>query len=215
MAENELTQGSVPIDDRRSVGRMARSQTLGRDKIVALKANACVALACVMLVAISSNGFGGSGGSDTAGKVWAAYAQAQRQWQQELADFLSNHRPDLKKLILVSRDLQLALIERRSLEFHYLLATHPERIVRDQDISRFSNFHWTDEDSNTLKRSNPEYAAAAKRIEVLRQHNDGNPQWPALRAANQSLAKETDYQKIYGRFDQRVKAAEKLLKVSR
>ena len=76
-----------------------------RNEISALKARIWAALACAMLVALSSNGFGESATStDVALKARAAYTQAQRQFQQELADFLATRRPDLKHLILVSRD---------------------------------------------------------------------------------------------------------------
>jgi hypothetical protein len=169
-----------------------------------------------MLLAIPSNGFGGLGtAGDAAEKAWTAYTQAQRQWQQELADLLSSRRPDLKEIILVNRDFQFALIERRSLEFRYLLAMHPERNVGDQGISRFANYDWTDKDASALRRSNPAYEAATKHVEALRQRGDEHPQRPALREAYQALAKEADYQEMYGRFELRVKAAEKLLTESR
>jgi hypothetical protein len=189
---------------------------LMHDELAILKARTCVSFACTLLVALSANGFSGSGSStEVARKAWTAYTQAQRQFQQELADFFVSRRPDLKDLVLVSRDLQLSLIERRSLEFRYLIATHPERIVRDQGISKFSNYDWTDEDAKVLGRSNPDYEAARRRVGALRERSDGHPQWPALRAANQVLAKDADYQKIFGRFEQRVEAVDKLLEGSR
>jgi hypothetical protein len=182
----------------------------------AVKIWSVLAFICSMLAGMPTHGFVGSGGSNGAAeKAWAAYAQAQHQWQEELADFLSSRRPDLKDLIVISRDLQSALIERRSLEFRYLLATHPERILRNQGIAQFSNFQLTDEDLDALSRSSPDYAAALKRIKALRQRSDGHPQWPALRAANQSLVNENGYQTIYRQFERRVQTAGKLLEGSR
>ena len=172
----------------------------------------CVAMVGALLVAMPSDGFGKLGRpGDAAQKAWAAYTEAQRQCQQELGDFLSSRRPDLKEIILASRDLQLALIERRSLEFNSLLVNHPERVVRDQGISRFSNFDWTDEDAKVLRRSNPDYEAAVRRVEVLRQRSEAHPLGAALRAAHQALAKDAGYQKIYERFEQKSEAAGKLL----
>lgn len=172
----------------------------------------CVAMVGALLVAMPSDGFGKLGRpGGAAQKAWAAYTEAQRQCQQELGDFLSSRRPDLKEIILASRDLQLALIERRSLEFNSLLVNHPERVVRDQGISRFSNFDWTDEDAKVLRRSNPDYEAAVRRVEVLRQRSEGHPLGAALRAAHQALAKDAGYQKIYERFEQKSEAAGKLL----
>jgi hypothetical protein len=106
-----------------------------------------ITFACSALLGIALVGLSASRASDNpAEKAWTAYAQAQRQWQQELAGFLSTQRTDLKEVIAASRDLQLALIDRRSFEFHYLLTTHPERIVTNQGISQFANFPWTDQD---------------------------------------------------------------------
>ena len=180
--------------------------------IVALKANACAVFAGGMLLGMLSSGFCQSASSDAAaGKAWTAYTGAQREWQRDLADFQSSRRLGLKDLILLSRDLQLALIELRTLEFHYLLKTHPERIVRNEGISRFSNFDWENPDRDALRRSNADYALVEKRVQTLRQRSDGNPQWPALRAAHRSLEKTAAWQQIYGRFRQQVKEAEKIL----
>lgn len=178
-----------------------------------LRGKTSVAFAIVTLLALCSTSFGGPRFSPgNAQKAWAAYVQAQRQFQEELADLLVTRRPDLKELILVSRDSQVALIDRRSLEFGYLLANHPERIISDQGISRFTNYDWTDDDANTLKRANPEYEAAIKRIQTLQKRSDEDPQWPALRAANRALAKDPDYQKLYERLNQRLEAVENWLK---
>jgi hypothetical protein len=175
-----------------------------------------VTFACSALVGIALVGLSASRASDNpADKAWTAYVQAQRQWQQELADFLSTQRTDLKEVIAANRDLQLALIDRRSFEFHYLVATHPERIVTNQGISQFANFPWTDQDTIALSGSNPDYAATVKRVELLRQRSDSNPLWSALREANRSLANQPEYQKIYARFEQRLKTAEKILQDTR
>jgi hypothetical protein len=126
-----------------------------------VSAMAIFTLACAVLLGIPSTGFVAPRAlEDSAGKAWTAYVQAQRQLQVEVADFLSSQRPDLKEVIVVSRDLQLGLIDRRSLEFRYLLAKHPEHIIRNQGISQFANFHWTDQDAITLRKSNPDYVAA-------------------------------------------------------
>jgi hypothetical protein len=119
---------------------------------------------CSALIGIALVGLNVSRASD---KAWTAYAQSQRQWQSELGGFLSSQRPDLKEVIAASRDSQLAPIDRRSFEFHSLLVTHPERIITNLGISQFANFHWTGQDGIALSRSNPDYAAAVKRVELL------------------------------------------------
>jgi hypothetical protein len=177
-----------------------------------VSAMAIFTLACAVLLGIPSTGFVAPRAlEDSAGKAWTAYVQAQRQLQVEVADFLSSQRPDLKEVIVVSRDLQLGLIDRRSLEFRYLLETpraHHQKpghfAVRKFPLDRPGRHH--------AAKVEPRLRRGSKRVEVLRQRNDSNPQLPALREANQSLAKQPDYQKIYARFDQRVNAAEKLLR---
>jgi hypothetical protein len=218
IVRNDEVAGSTPVSSTKSIAqnigtlmeaRMHRRRT-------PVHAIISVTFACSALLGIALVGLSASRASDNpADKAWTAYAQAQRQWQQELADFLSTQRRDLKEVIAASRDLQLALIDRRSFEFHYLLATHPERIVTNQGISQFANFPWTDQDTIALSRSNPDYAATVKRVELLRQRSDSNPLWSALREANRSLANQPEYQKIYARFEQGLKTAEKILQDTR
>ena len=176
----------------------------------ALHANACVLALLGLLLGLPKNTWGQSA-SEHRLKAWNVYTEAQRYWQQELAEFLTRHQPDLKDLIALNRDLQLAMIEKRSLEFQYLLKAHPERIVTDHDMSRFANFDWDDHDAEALREVNPEFAHVEERIKDLREHNDGHPQWPALRAAHQSLAKDPGYQVVHRRFQEQITQAEKIL----
>jgi len=170
-------------------------------------------VAGTVLILFSAAGFDGSGVSSVkAKKAWAAYTQAERQYQEESADFLAARQTDLKELIFLNRNLQLALIERRSLEFQYLLVEHPERIVTNRRISRFANYDWTDEDAQALRRTNPAYVAAIDHLKDLKERSDRDSRWPALRAASQALAKEPDYQDIDHRFKQRTETAGRLLK---
>lgn len=165
-----------------------------------------------MLIGLCVNFFASSTNElNSLENAWKAYARTQRQFQQELADFFGSRRPDLKDLIQTNRDLQLALIDRRSLEFRYLLSTHPERIVKDQGISRFANFGWTEEDSIALQRANQEYEAVVKRVEELRKRSQSDSQWLALRAAQKALANDAELKKIYQRFEGHEQAVQKLL----
>lgn len=178
------------------------------------KSIGCATFACVMLAGLSECVPARSSDTDPLEKVWTAYTEAQRQLQSELADFLITRRPDLRESALLNRDLQLALIDRRSLEFRYLLSHHPEAIVKNQGISKFVNFSWTEENQNALLRMNPEYQAVRKRVEELRKRNDAASQSSALREAQQALANDAELKEIYNRFDQREQAAQKLLKTT-
>jgi hypothetical protein len=172
--------------------------------------------AFMLLLAIGFQRAGyAAGANDSLEKAWTAHAQAQCQLQQELAKFFISRRPDLKERFELNRDLQLALIDRRSMEFRYLLATHPEKIVRDQGISRLANYEWTDEDQNALRRSSPEYEAARKRVEELRKRSEETSQGHTLRDAQQALAKDPELLSIYQRFEEREQAAQKMLEAGR
>jgi len=180
--------------------------------IAAILAGHRIVLACTMFVCLNLSAFGNATNTvDSPEKAWTAYTQAQRQFQQELADFFTSRCPELKDLIHENRDLQLALIDRRSLEFRYLLSTHPERIVKNEGISRFTNYGWNEEDQNTLRRSSQEYEAALKRVAELRKRSDEDLRWPIFRAAQKALEHDPEFQRIYERQDERTKAAEKLL----
>jgi len=171
-----------------------------------------IVLACMMLFGLGVSVLGRpTHTSDSLEKVWTAYTQAQRQFHQELADFFTNQRPDLKDIIQLNRDLQLALIDRRSLEFRYLLSAHPERIVKDHGISRFANFNWTEADQNVLRHSSAEYEAALKLVEELRKRIGEASEGPFPPAAQQALAEDAEFQKIYERFEAREQAVQRLL----
>jgi hypothetical protein len=163
----------------------------------------------VLLVAIAKSGFTQS--TPEATKAWTLYSDAQRAWQQSLAEFLSRRRPDLKAIIALSRDLQLAMIDRRSIEFRYLLDAHPNRIIKNKGISTFANFDWDSQDETALRRLKTEFVRAGQLVQDLQQRNNNHPQWPLLREAHQSLAKETEYGDLYQRFQQEVKNAEEVL----
>lgn len=181
-----------------------------RRVIASLHTNACVLAMLGLLLGMPMSTWGQTTHEHLL-KARNVYTGAQRHWQQELAQFLTRHQPDLQDLIALNRDLQLAMIERRSLEFQYLLKVHPERIVTDQGIARFANFDWSDQDAEELRRVNPAFAQIEERIKDLRQRNDSHPNWPALREAYQSLAKDPEYQVIYKRFQEQVAQAEKIL----
>jgi hypothetical protein len=173
----------------------------------------CATLVCLMFAGLGECVSASSADTDDSSeKVWEAHTEAQRQLQRQLADFLITRRPDLKESVLLNRDLQLALIDRRSLEFRYLLAQHPEQIVKSQGISKFVNFTWTEANTDALLRTSPQYEPLRKRVEQLR--NDAAPQGSALREAQQALANDAELQQIYNRFEQQEQAAQKLLKIN-
>lgn len=198
---------------RLSAARGFSSTKTASYRSVPAKAGMVILLLCWMLLAASllAGPRPVSSCNRAVNDAWALYIQAQQQLQHDLGDFLSSRRPDLKEIVLLNRDLQLTLVELRALKFAYLCREHPERIIKDQGVSRFSNFEWTDEDDSHLRSANPRYKEVAERAKALRQKNDSHPQWPALRGATQQLAKDADYLSIYERFEKRLEAVQRLL----
>jgi len=141
-------------------------------------------------------------------------AAAQKRFQQDMYDMMASRWHHLEGLTAMQRDLQLALIEAQTLRFYFLLQHHPEKIVRDQGISDFLNFDWSDEDDEHLRDDNSEYGELQKRIHKLRGRSDGHAQWPEAREKALSLQAEADFQQAMERLKQAFEEVEELLDAS-
>jgi hypothetical protein len=138
-------------------------------------------------------------------------AAAQQRFQQDMYDMLASRWGHLEGLAAAQRDLQLAYIEAQSLRFYFLLQHDPAKIVRDQGISPFLNFDWTDENNDQLRADSPEYMELEKRIKKLRGRSDGHAQWPEAREKALSLQSEPDFQDAMERLKEAFEEVEELL----
>ena len=104
----------------------------------------------------------------------------------------------------------------RTARFEYLLANDPSRIVLTKGLSRFTNFAWSDEDTQTLRQVDPGYAALEAKIAALRKPNDDQPDWPSFREYfRNTVVKSEEYEALLSEFTEKQKTVEALLDVSK
>ena len=121
-------------------------------------------------------------------------------------------RPDFEAVATAQRDLQVAYLDRRTSQFEYLLADDPSRIVLTKGLSRFTNYTWSDEDTQTLRVADPGYAALEAKVAALRKRNDDQRDWPSFREYfRNTLVKSQEYQALLSEFMEKQKAVEALL----
>ena len=72
--------------------------------------------------------------------LWENKINSQIEFQNKLADLLLREIPKAAEIILIQRDLQITMIEMRSEQYYFLREYIPSRIIRDQGLSRWSNF---------------------------------------------------------------------------
>ena len=128
--------------------------------------------------------------------LWEKRAQAQIEFQRQLADLLLTHAPEYKPLIITSRELQIAMIKARQRRYYFLLANKPDQVIRDQGQSRWVNFEWTEEQEEQLLESDQGYAALRATEDALKERNQDHPHWPPLRAVFTQVVKTEEYQRI-------------------
>lgn len=143
--------------------------------------------------------------------AWERLVAAKKQFQRDFCAIMADQYPEMKILIELSRDLQLAYIDAHSERFYHLLQNHPDRIVRTKGLSAFTNFRWEDSDEHRLLESNPEYRRYTEQVKKLRETNDGHPLWPEARKRFASLRQSQAYSKLQQEFEKARAEVEQLL----
>jgi hypothetical protein len=113
-------------------------------------------------------------------ETMASYLAAQRHWQDNLAELIIKERQEFSVIAAAQRDHQHALIELKRARFDYLLKHHPERLNKGE-LGRFSNFTWTESDSQAAKAVDPAYLVREQDVTRTRSINDGQPNWDDFR----------------------------------
>jgi hypothetical protein len=173
-------------------------------------------IGCLMLVSIVVASWGGAASgdrfTDNAKKARAEYTVAQEKWQRSLAELVIRTHPEFTTVASAQRDLQLAYIELRTARFEYLLEHDPSRIVLTDGLSKFTNFEWSDSDTEVLIEADPSYAALERKVSVLRKENDEQPDWPEFRKYfRNTLLQSNEYQGLLKEFMSRMEEVEALL----
>ena len=173
-------------------------------------------IGCLMLASIVVMPWGeaasGDRFTDIAKKARAEYRVAQEEWQRGLAELVIRTYPEFAAVASAQRDLQLTYIETRTARFEYLLEHDPSRIVLTDGLSKFTNFEWSDHDTEALIEADPSYAALERKVSALRKKNDEQPDWPEFRKYfRNTLSKSNEYQDLLKEFVSRTKEIEALL----
>lgn len=136
--------------------------------------------------------------------VWKDYVVAEKRLQFDVSRLLTEKWPELAEVANLQRDQTFADLALRNLAFEYLLEQDPSRIVIDGDLSAFTEFEWSEEDSDSLRARNPYFARleqwAASNARRLAEH-------PDLALAGErlySLQRDEYYLKMIERFQSRL-----------
>lgn len=132
--------------------------------------------------------------------LWENKINSQIEFQNKLANLLLRELPEAEEIILIQRVLQITLIEMRSEEYYFLREHMPSRIIRNQGISRWSNFEFTDEDREKILKLNENYRKLKSKKELFEKKNQGHPMWPLTRDKFPKIRETPEYQKIYKRL---------------
>jgi len=132
--------------------------------------------------------------------AWDRYISSQKQVQVKTHHYMKLEAPKLTELFDKSLDLQLSLIDQKSVRFNFLLAHHPEEIERRQGFESFVNFPWTDEDEQVLEQANGEYRSLKEKIAKLTQTVESDPDFPQLKSQLLSLESNVKYREVISRF---------------
>jgi hypothetical protein len=143
--------------------------------------------------------------------AWETYVTAQKKFQNAIHHHLKLMFPELRELLEESQELQLALVDEKSMRFYHLLSETPERIVRDEGFSAFVNFAWDEEDDTRLLAEDKEYAALRRRIEKLRGEVLGDPQFALVEEKLSQFKETATYDEVRARFRFTSQEVEELL----
>ncbi len=126
---------------------------------------------------------------------------AKVEFQRELRNLIVQNRPGFEALATISMQLQILYAESRRRKFDYLLAHDPDRIDTANGLSRFSNFAWSDQDSNNFMAESNTYRDLETRISQKKDQNNSHPDWPEMRAYFRSgLTQSAEFSGVMARF---------------
>ena len=123
----------------------------------------------------------GDGFADCVHEAASATLAAKTEFQRDLRNLIVQQRPEFETLATIIQNLQIRLAEARLAKYDYLLNHARERINTKSGLSQFSNFDWSDEDTEKFKEESDLYRALETQITALQKQNNGHPDWPKLR----------------------------------
>ena len=112
---------------------------------------------------------------------YAAYADAQRDYQRTVERVLARDDPSLRELAALARAEQIARIDARQRAVESLLATSPALIRVDRPVNQWLD--WGRAESERLSRSDSVYARLDATARAAAEGVRGHALWPKVRQA--------------------------------
>jgi hypothetical protein len=150
---------------------------------------------------------------ECAGRAYSQAASASQEWQHGLRDLIVKMRPDLATVATLEMEHQLARINRRQVQFRYLIQTDVRRVQTHEGLTTFRNFDWTEADARGLRQQNSDYVAIERKVVELERQGQARRDWPALRDYVRTfLSASPPFRTLLKRFRDRERGIEQLLK---
>ena len=128
--------------------------------------------------------------------LWEKRTAAIIKFQTKGTNLLVSEYPELEEIAVLQHDLQLTLIQMRNEKYYYLLKNKPDNLIRNQGISRWANFKWTDEDENILTATSGKYLELKDKKEQLKEKEKNYSMTIEVREKFSELFKIKEYQKL-------------------
>jgi hypothetical protein len=112
---------------------------------------------------------------------YAAYADAQREYQRTVERVLGREDPSLRELAALARADQIARIDARQRAVEFLLARSPSQVRVDRSVNQWLD--WGRAESERLSRSDSVYARLAATSRDAAERVRGHALWPKIRDA--------------------------------
>lgn len=174
-----------------------------------------VAALFAMSLAIHSAGGGAARAgvfADCASGAAGGYLVAQTEFQREIRDLVVAARPEFAALATVNMELQTLLAEARRAMIGHLLKHDASRIDSSSGLGQFTNFDWSDGDTEKLVAESNSYGEPRNRIAALREQNDGHADWPEMREYFASeLRPSPEFKAVMARFRTRQSEVEAVI----
>jgi hypothetical protein len=133
--------------------------------------------------------------------VWTRYVIAKRRFQENLHGMLAEKWTDLEGTLRLQHDQQVALLKMRDLQFRWLLANHPDRIVTDAGLEGLDGFEWTAADTDSLRAHSPVFVQLEEFVADADAELDADPKVEEARRRLAAIVSEDEFRRMVRRYN--------------
>lgn len=139
--------------------------------------------------------------ADCVRKAASKAVTAKTAFQRDMRDLIVERRPEFMSVANVNMELQIRFAKRRRAMFEYLLEHDASRIDTANGLGQFSNFGWSDEDTQRFVERSESNRALETQISTLQVKNNKHPDWPKMREYFRSeLSQSSSFKALMDRF---------------